>query len=61
MFGCMPSGKFDNSKYYDILGISKDVSQEHLKKAYIKAAIKNHPDKHGDSENLKKLAQAYEV
>ncbi|KAG0557924.1 hypothetical protein KC19_11G166500 [Ceratodon purpureus] len=61
MFGRMPSKKSDNSKYYDILGVSKTASQDELKKAYRKAAIKNHPDKGGDPEKFKELAQAYEV
>ncbi|KAI4302257.1 hypothetical protein MLD38_038031 [Melastoma candidum] len=41
--------------------IPKTASPDDLKKAYRKAAIKNHPDKGGDPEKFKELAQAYEV
>ncbi|KAJ9178673.1 hypothetical protein P3X46_010540 [Hevea brasiliensis] len=60
MFGRAPK-KSDNSRYYEILGVSKNASQDDLKKAYKKAAMKNHPDKGGDPEKFKELAQAYEV
>ncbi|XP_022756047.1 dnaJ protein homolog [Durio zibethinus] len=60
MFG-RSAKKSNNTRYYEILGVSKNVSQDDLKKAYKKAAMKNHPDKGGDPEKFKELAQAYEV
>lgn len=60
MFGRAPK-KSDNTRYYTILGVSQTASQDELKKAYKKAAIKNHPDKGGDPEKFKELGQAYEV
>ncbi|XP_061341924.1 chaperone protein dnaJ A6-like isoform X2 [Gastrolobium bilobum] len=53
--------KSDSTKYYDVLGVSKSASEDEIKKAYRKAAMKNHPDKGGDPEKFKELSQAYEV
>jgi len=48
--------------YYDILGVSKDASEEEIKKAYRKLAHTHHPDKKGGSEEkFKEINQAYQV
>lgn len=51
--------------YYKILGVSKDATQEEIKKAYRQAALKYHPDRNpGDKEaeeKFKEAAEAYAV
>jgi molecular chaperone DnaJ len=51
--------------YYTILGLEKGASEEEIKKAYRRLAVKYHPDKNpGDKvaeENFKELGEAYEV
>lgn len=48
--------------YYDTLGVSKDASQEEIKRAYRKLAHKYHPDKGGgDEEMFKNINEAYQV
>lgn len=37
-------------EYYELLGVRGDATELDLKKAYRKAAIRNHPDKGGDEE-----------
>ncbi len=53
--------KIADMEYYDLLGVRGDASDLELKKAYRKAAIKNHPDKGGDEETFKMIGEAYRV
>ena len=59
----------DKSKYYTILGVSKNASQDEIRKAYHKLAKEHHPDKFvnsSDSEKkyhenkMKEINDAYE-
>lgn len=51
--------------YYDILGVTKGATEQEIKKAYRKVAIKFHQDKNPDDkeaeEKFKEAAEAYEV
>jgi molecular chaperone DnaJ len=51
--------------YYEILGVSKDASQQDIKAHYRKLALKYHPDRNPDNKDaenkFKEAAEAYEV
>jgi len=51
--------------YYEVLGVDKNASEDEIKKAYRKIAIKYHPDRNPDNkeaeEKFKEAAEAYDV
>src|ERR1051326_5918106 len=58
----MPAAKRD---FYEILGVGRDASQDELKKAYRKLALKHHPDRNPDDkeaeEKFKEASAAYQI
>jgi len=53
-----------STDYYSVLGVPRDASDEDIKKAYRKLAMKYHPDvatEDGAAERFKQIGEAYEV
>lgn len=51
--------------YYDVLSVNRDASDDEIKKAYRKLAMKHHPDRNPDNkeseEKFKEAKEAYEI
>ena len=51
--------------YYEVLGVERTATEEDLKKAFRRLAIKHHPDRNPDNKeceaHFKEAKEAYEV
>jgi len=47
--------------YYGTLGLNRNASEDEIKKAYRKLAMKYHPDRGGDQNKFKEISTAYEA
>lgn len=45
--------------YYSTLGLNQNASQDDIKAAYRKMAMKHHPDRGGDEKKFKEIEEAY--
>jgi curved DNA-binding protein len=47
--------------YYSTLGVNRNATDDDIKKAYRKLAMKHHPDRGGDEATFKKISEAYDI
>ena len=61
MSGDVPELTDDNTRYYEVLGVTKDCSAKELSSAYRAAAREKHPDRGGDPMEFYEISKAYAV
>ena len=47
--------------HYQTLGVDKTATQAEIKKAYRKLSMQHHPDRGGDDNRFKEIAEAYGI
>lgn len=47
--------------YYGVLGVPKTATQDDIKKAFRKMAMKHHPDRGGDQTKFKEINEAHDI
>ena len=59
------NSRVSKADYYEVLGVSREASEQELKSAYRKLALKYHPDRnpgdHASEEKFKEASEAYQV
>jgi len=64
-FQCSAFNMPKDNKFYDLLGVTRDVGENELKKQYRKLAMQYHPDKNpgnpSAAEKFKEISHAYEI
>ncbi len=56
-------GSFDED-FYSVLGVKRTSTQQEIRRAYVKLALKYHPDRNreeGAAETFMKISEAYET
>lgn len=51
----------DTQELYDVLEVSKEATEQEIKKSFRKLTLIHHPDKGGDENKFKEINAAYEV
>ena len=47
--------------YYNVLRLTKNASNDEIKKTYRKLSMKHHPDSGGNKETFQRINGAYEI